>query len=84
MDMVLEIRGINYFSATDITIEIGITRQTLWRWRQEGKIPYGHRFRNGRILFTAAELESIRQFANRIDPIDQEALNQLPLFGQKS
>ena len=79
----VEIHGVKYFSSSEIMKEIGVSRQTLWRWRQEGKIPLGHRFRDGRILFTSDEIESIRQFANRIDTIDLTSSNQLSLFNQK-
>lgn len=84
MGIIIKIHGVNYFLATDIIKEIGVTRQTFWRWRHEGKIPVGHRFRNGRILFISAEVESIRQFANRIDPIEQETSAQIPLFAKNS
>lgn len=58
-----------YYSAAELVGELGISRQTLWRWRKEAKIPSGHRFRNGQVLFSEAELEKIRRFACRIEPI---------------
>ena len=67
----IEINGIQYILTTEILNELGISRQTLWRWRQEGKIPAGHRYRDGKVLFTIQETEAIRQFANRIEPIVQ-------------
>jgi hypothetical protein len=78
--MSIQINGVTYFSATEITQELAVSRQTLWRWRQEGKIPAGHRYRDRKILFTAHEAETIRQFANRIEPIDQPDLHQPDLF----
>jgi predicted DNA-binding transcriptional regulator AlpA len=84
MTINIEIQGIRYYSASDIMKEVGVSRQTLWRWRQDGKIPIGHRFRDGRILFTASEVDAIRQYANRIDPIEQENVGQLALFSGKS
>ena len=84
MTINIEIQGVIYYSASDIMKEVGVSRQTFWRWRQDGKIPQGHRFRDGRILFTSAEVDLIRQFANRIEPPNQVALNQLSLFSQKS
>ena len=39
------------------------------RWRNEGKVPAGHRHRNRSLLFTSDEAEAIRQFANRIEPL---------------
>ena len=67
--MVLKVNGKTYFSTTEILQELGISRQTLWRWRQEGKIPLGHRYRDGKVLFTACEVEAIQQFAHRLEPI---------------
>ena len=67
--MPIQIDGVKYFSATDVLNGVSVSRQTLWRWRQEGKIPAGHRYRDRQVLFTAEEVESIRQFENRIEPI---------------
>ena len=67
--MAIEIDGVSYFSPTDLITELGVSRQTLWRWRQEGKIPAGNRFRNRMVLFTTLEAETIRDYANRIEPI---------------
>jgi predicted site-specific integrase-resolvase len=67
--MILRINDTTYFSTTQILQELGISRQTLWRWRQQGKIPPGHRYRDGKVLFTAREVEAIKQFANHIEPI---------------
>ena len=74
------IDGTAYFAATDIAAGLKISRQTLWRWRRAGKIPLGHRFRDGQTLFTQNELEEIRTFALRIEPIDPRDRNQLELF----
>ena len=76
----VQIGGIAYFAATDIAAVLKISRQTLWRWRRAGKIPLGHRFRDGQTLFTQSELEEIRVFAQRIEPIDATDRNQLELF----
>ena len=38
-------------------------------WRNAGKVPAGHRYRDRDILFTSAEAEEIRRFANRIEPL---------------
>ena len=67
--MPIQIDGVKYFSATDVLNEVSVSRQTLWRWRKEGKIPAGHRYRDRQVLFTAEEVESIRQLENRIEPI---------------
>jgi len=76
----VEIDGIQYVSAAELAKELGIARQTLWRWRSEGKIPPGHRFRSSRIVFTPTEAEAIRRHALRLEPIDPVDANQLNLF----
>jgi hypothetical protein len=82
--MPIEIDGVTYFSAADITEKIGVTRQTLWRWRQAGKIPAGRRYRDRQIVFTTAEFQAIREYANRLEPLDPGEVDQLKLFrGQR-
>ena len=81
--MPIQIDSITYYSATEVIGDLNVSRQTLWRWRNEGKVPAGHRYRGRQILFTSAEAEEIRQFANRIEPIDQSDANQLKLFNHK-
>jgi hypothetical protein len=76
----LRIDGSDYFSVAQTLKSAGISRQTLWRWRQEGRVPAGHRFRDKQILFTADELEQIRQYANRVEPIGNDPRSQLNLF----
>jgi predicted DNA-binding transcriptional regulator AlpA len=79
----IKINGNTYFPATEVIKKLGIARQTLWRWRQEGKIPPGHRYRDKQLLFTSDEVEAIVQFANRIEPISHDDEHQLRLFGSK-
>lgn len=82
-DARMQIAGITYISAAALQKELRISRQTLWRWRQEAKVPAGYRFRNRQILFTAAEVETIREFANRLEPAEAGAgstRRQLRLF----
>jgi predicted DNA-binding transcriptional regulator AlpA len=74
------INGTSYTGASELATELGVSRQTLWRWRTEGKIPQGHRFRDKRILFTAAEVEEIRQFANKLEPANTPMPGQFKLF----
>lgn len=78
--MAIEIQGTVYYAANEIMEELGISRQTLWRWRRAGKIPRGHRFRDGKVMFTDEERDAIRQFANRIEPITETERDQLKLF----
>ena len=78
-----KINGIEYFTVPDIIKELRIARQTLWRWRQQGKIPPGHRYRDRNLLYTLDEVEEIRQFANRVEDIGLANKNQLRLFNLK-
>jgi predicted DNA-binding protein (UPF0251 family) len=78
--MSTKINGVTYFSAVEVTQELEISRQTLWRWRQEGKIPVGHRYRGKHVLFTMHEVEAIRRFANRLEPIESPDREQPELF----
>ena len=78
--MALQISGTPYIAGIELLGELGISRQTLWRWRREGHIPPGHRFRDGKVMFTQEEADEIRRFANRIEPIDEAERNQLGLF----
>lgn len=73
------IDGINYYTTSEITGRLSVTRQTLWRWRSTGKIPYGHRFRDNQIVFTESELRVIEEYANKIEPLPA-ASPQLSLF----
>lgn len=66
--MPFEIEGVQYFSTVDVLEATGVSRQTLWRWRQDGRVPGGHRFRNGQVLFTESEFEEILAYANRVEP----------------
>ena len=78
-----KINGTAYFTAPEILKDLGIARQTLWRWRQQEKIPAGHRYRDKILLFTSDEVEEIRQFANRVESIEQNNKHQLKLFNTK-
>lgn len=67
--MTLEIDGRTYFPAAEVARTVGVSRQTLWRWRQARKVPAGRRFRDRRIVFTPAERDQIREFAARLEPV---------------
>jgi len=81
--MPIEIKGLTYFSLSDVAEMIDVTRQTLWRWRQDGKVPPGHKYRGRQVIYTPAELNAIEQFANRIDPIAPSDKVQRDLFGDQ-
>jgi predicted DNA-binding transcriptional regulator AlpA len=78
--MPIQIDGVTYFSAADVAQRVGVSRVTLWRWRHEKKIPAGNRLRGRHVIFTASELEAIRDFALRVEPIAADAPDQLTLF----
>ena len=71
-----ELESSEYWSAAELIRELRVSRQTLWRWRRLRKIPVGRRFRDGQILFTAAEAESIRHYANKVEPVATLSVNQ--------
>ena len=63
------IEGSAYVAATQIVEVLGISRQTLWRWRQDGHIPAGAKYRDRVLVFTEKEAEQIRDFAHRVVPL---------------
>ena len=81
--MPITVQGRSYLTASDVLERVPVTRQTLWRWRQEGKIPAGHRFRGKQVLFSAEEVAVIEAYANRIEPIEPNGTRQLGLFRGK-
>ncbi len=84
--MPVNINDISYLSVSELLEDLEVTRQTLWRWRQEGKIPAGHRLRDRKVVFNPVEVDEIRAFANQVEPIDPgaEARTQLNLFEKTS
>lgn len=82
--MPIEIDGIRYFSAADIHRDLGVARQTLWRWRKDRKIPQGRRYRDHQVVFTKEEVEAIREYANRLAPVEPIEVDQLNLFNASS
>jgi transposase-like protein len=75
----IEIEGQDFFSATEVANLIGVSRQTLWRWRRSGKVPLGRRFRGREVVFSANELATVEEYANRIEELS-ESSDQLSLF----
>lgn len=84
--MPVKIQGEQYYTNAEVADELKVSRQTLWRWRDKGSIPVGWKYRTRQVLFTAEEVEAIRQFANRLEPIElgSGAVRQLGLFGGRS
>jgi hypothetical protein len=77
--MPVELNNRLYFSVNEVLGDTGVSRQTLWRWRQDGKVPLGHRFRDRQILFDEDEFHAIRSYATHVEPLDDGA-RQLRLF----
>ncbi len=69
--MPLLLDGIQYVTAAEVARDVHVSRQTLWRWRQEGKVPVGRRFRDKQVLFTLDEARRVRAFANRLEPLPE-------------
>jgi len=63
------IQNEEYFSMTEIADTIGVSRQTIWRWRKAERIPLGSRFRDNRLLFSSIELQEIRRYATQMWPV---------------
>ena len=66
--MPTEIEGVSFYSAGEVAKSIGVSRHTIWRWRQDGKIPVGHRYRDRKVLFTEKEFQTIKEYSNHLDP----------------
>jgi transposase-like protein len=81
--MPLLIDGTKYFSVDDIAQGLGVSRSTFWRWRRraEGDLPTGRLYRGGKmVLFTEEEVRAIREFANRLEPVERASRDQMKLF----
>lgn len=65
--MPAEIDGSVFYSCTDVAAACGVSRQTIWRWRQEGLIPIGRSRRGRAVVFSSTELEYIRARAVQLE-----------------
>lgn len=77
--MPLELNGTIFYAQGEIADALGISRQTLWRWRQDGLIPAGRKFRGSQVVFSQGEYDAIQEYANRLEPLDADP-TQLRLF----
>lgn len=67
--MSLKVDGVTYFSADEVAEQAEVSRQTLWRWRQDELVPAGRKYRGRRLLFSEDELQAILEFAHRLEPV---------------
>jgi cysteine desulfurase len=65
--MPIEIDGSIFYSCTDAATTCNVSRQTIWRWRQDGLIPIGRARRGRSVVFSATELEYIRAHARQLE-----------------
>jgi len=82
--MPVEVNGKEYLQVTEVAEIVGVTRQTLWRWRRDGLIPVGRKYRGRQVIYNREEIELIRQFAERIEPIDGQHRREKTLFEGES
>lgn len=81
--MPVQVGGLTYFTNNEVSEELSVSRQTLWRWREKGRIPAGVRYRTRQVLFTTEEVAAIRDYANKLEPIAFGGGDkQLGLFGR--
>jgi predicted DNA-binding transcriptional regulator AlpA len=76
----LTIDGTTFYALAEVAGEARVSRQTIWRWRQEGKIPAGHVYRDRRVVFSDSETRAVLEYANRLAPVSGIARGQLSLF----
>ena len=82
-DMAVALDGEVYLCVSEVVERLDVSRQTLWRWRTEGVIPTGHRYRGSQVVFSVSEVEKIETYAHRLEPIrvgSSVDSNQLRLF----
>ena len=79
--MPVKLDGTEYFTAAEVAARAGVSRQTLWRWRQETKVPAGARYRDRQLVFSEAEAEAVAEYAHRLEPATPAGTaGQLRLF----
>lgn len=64
--MTTETKAPEHFTANEVAKTIGVSRQTLWRWRRAGSVPLGRRSTGHSVVFTPREVELIQQEAARL------------------
>ena len=78
--MPVRISGDEYLTLNEVCRHVGISRQTLWRWRQEDKVPVGKRLRGRQLVFSHDDATKIEQHATHLEPAAPRRSNQMNLF----
>lgn len=65
--MPTQIDGTIFFTCTDVAQACAVSRQTIWRWRQDGLIPNGRASRTRAVVFTESELNFILSHSEQAD-----------------
>lgn len=78
--VMINLNGNDYLNLNEICTTLHVSRQTLWRWRRLGLIPLGRRFRDKELIFSLAELATIRAYAERITEVDSQNQQQINLI----
>jgi hypothetical protein len=79
----IDVEGEKYVLQSSIEHDLGVSRQTIWRWRTSGKVPAGNVYREKQVVFTISEAREIYDYANRVKPIIGRTPRQLNLFREK-
>ena len=76
------VSGTPFYTATEATEIVGVSRQSLWRWRRDSLVPCGRRYRGRELLYTRDEVEAIYAHAHRLERADaaERLALQLDLF----
>jgi transposase-like protein len=80
----IAIGGTEYVSCSVIARQLGVSRQTIWRWRKVGKVPQGHLYRSSQLVFTVEEAVDVYAYGTRVEPAETTNSDQLPLFQPKA
>ena len=77
--MPFEQNGIRYYSKSETANAIGVSRQTLYRWIQDHKVPSPRfeRKRDGRLFYSESEFQLIEAFTNGIEQLHEIQGHQL-------
>ncbi len=57
-----------FYTTKDVLKKVGISRNTLFLWFRNNKIPEIKRDRNGHRIFTKKDIETILSYKNKLIP----------------